>query len=404
MPAFRTPRGLFSLALALSVAFLPAVPAGERPRPPRYEGPGIVVDYSPAKSREYIGSPGLAILPGGEYVASHDLFGPGSTRDRTLVFASQDRGKTWQPRADIKGQWWSSLFVHNKVLYLMGTSREYGYTVIRRSDDGGKTWTTPRDRNTGLLLDDGKYHCAPVPVVVHNGRLWRAMEDAMAPGKWGAHFRAFVMSAPVDADLLKADSWTCSNRLARDPQWLGGKFHGWLEGNAVVTPKGKVVNLLRVDCPPDGDRAARIEVSDDGKRISFDPQKGFLAFPGGSVKFAIRWDPMSKHYWSLTSIGKEKYPDRKPAQVRNTLALIRSPDLKTWTVRATVLHHPDVTRHAFQYVDWLFDGDDIIALSRTAHDDGAGGAHNAHDANFLTFHRIPGFRTLTGKAPGSQRP
>ena len=47
--------------------------------------PGVVIDYSPAKSRQYIGSPSLAVLPNGEYVASHDFFGPGSTRDTRRV-------------------------------------------------------------------------------------------------------------------------------------------------------------------------------------------------------------------------------------------------------------------------------------------------------------------------------
>ena len=28
------------------------------------------------------------------------------------------------------------------------------------------------------------------------------------------------------------------------------------------------------------------------------------------------------------------------------------------------------------------------------YDDGLGGAHNAHDANYITFHRIYGFRQL----------
>jgi hypothetical protein len=76
------------------------------------------------------------------------------------------------------------------------------------------------------------------------------------------------------------------------------------------------------------------------------------------------------------------------------LALANSPDLRHWTVRNIVLYHPDVANHAFQYVDWLFDGDDLIAVSRTAFDDGLGGAHRAHDANFLTFHRIKNFRNL----------
>ena len=39
--------------------------------------------------------------------------------------------------------------------------------------------------------------------------------------------------------------------------------------------------------------------------------------------------------------------------------------------------------------------DDLIALVRTAHDDGLGGARNNHDANFMTFHRFTNFRKLT---------
>lgn len=84
----------------------------------------------------------------------------------------------------------------------------------------------------------------------------------------------------------------------------------------------------------------------------------------------------------------------KPASVRNTLALISSPDLRTWEQRVIVLYHPDTAKHGFQYVDWQFEGADIIAACRTAHDDSEGGAHNHHDANFLTFHRWTNFRDL----------
>ena len=41
------------------------------------------------------------------------------------------------------------------------------------------------------------------------------------------------------------------------------------------------------------------------------------------------------------------------------------------------------------------EGDDLLVASRTAYDDGLGGARRAHDANYLTFHRIPVFRQLT---------
>lgn len=63
-----------------------------------------------------------------------------------------------------------------------------------------------------------------------------------------------------------------------------------------------------------------------------------------------------------------------------------------WSVDSTIIHHPDIDLHGYQYVDWQFDGNDIIAVSRTSHDDGVGGAANHHDANYLTFHRIPNFR------------
>lgn len=373
---------ILSLALLLAVA--------QQPDPTPV--PGVVINHSPAKTKQYLGSPSIAVLPGGVYVVTHDYFGPGSTRDRTLVFASADKGKTWQKRAEIEGQWWSTLFVHQSSLYLMGTSREYGFCVIRRSADGGHTWTTPKDRTSGLLLDDGKYHCAPVPVVVHRGRLWRAMEDAMGPGKWGHHFRAFMMSAPVDADLLRADSWTCSNRLGRDPAWLSGTFGGWLEGNAVVTPEGRVVNLLRVDAKDNTERAARLAISDDGTWATFDPQTGFFPFPGGAKKFTIRWDSQSKCYWALANFVPEKHRTGRPAQTRNTLALVRSSDLNEWEVRSVVLSHPDTAKHGYQYVDWLFEGEDLILAVRTAHDDALGGANNQHDANYVTFHRVSGFR------------
>jgi hypothetical protein len=364
-------------------------------QPDHSKVPGVVIDYSPAKSKQYIGSPSIAILPSGDYVASHDFFGPGSTYDRMVVFRSTDRGKTWAKIAELQGQWWSTLFFHKDALYLMGTSKEYGFTVIRRSTDGGKTWTEPKDKNTGLLFGDGKYHCAPNPVLIHNGRIWRGMEDAMGPGGWGLHFRAFMMSAPVDADLLKADSWTSSNRIARDPAWLDNTFGGWLEGNAVVAPDGNIVNILRVHNPPKGDTAAIIHISKDGTKATFDPNKDFIAFPGGSVKFGIRFDPKTKYYWSLSNYIPPDQKNPYPQKTRNTLALIRSKDLRTWEVRAVILHHPDREKHGFQYVDWLFDGPDMIVASRTAHDDGVGGARNQHDANYLTFHRISDFRTLT---------
>jgi hypothetical protein len=83
---------------------------------------------------------------------------------------------------------------------------------------------------------------------------------------------------------------------------------------------------------------------------------------------------------------------------------MNSHDLRQWEIRCVLLYHPDVDKHGFQYVDWLFEGKDLIALSRTAYGQGPRAAYRQHDANYLTFHRLEKFRTLTmdDSAPGAR--
>jgi len=360
--------------------------------------PGIVIDYSPQSSGLYIGSPSLAVLTNGDYVASHDFFGPKSAEHqlaRSVVFRSSNRGLTWRKMSEMDGAFWSSLFVHRGALYLLGPDRHHGNILIRRSNDGGATWTTPTNAATGLLRDNGEYHCAPMPVIEHRGRLWRAFEWRHPPQSWGINYRAGMLSAPVDADLLDAAQWTSSNFVPSDRAWNSGDMGAWLEGNAVVTPAGELVDILRVQTKSPNEKAAIVRISADGRTASFDPDTGFVNFPGGAKKFAIRFDATSGLYWSLASIVAERHRADNPGGIRNTLALTSSADLTNWTVRCILLYHPDVKKHGFQYVDWQFEKEDMIAACRTAYDDGGDGAHNAHDANFLTFHRFPNFRRLT---------
>lgn len=367
--------------------------------------PGTIIAYQPASTKQCIGSPSIALLPNGDYVASHDFFGPESSefvQAKTRIYQSSDKGRVWRMLTEIEGTFWSSLFVHRGVLYLLGPDRHHGTVLIRRSNDGGKTWTQPTGTENGLLLK-GMYHCAPMPVIEHNGRLWQAMETAHGPIlDWGKRYGAMMMSAPVDADLLKASSWTTSNSLLYDSTYLSGNFTGWLEGNAVVAPDGGIVDILRVDDKTTHDeKAAIVKISADGKVATFDPETGFIPFPGGSKKFAIRYDEKSDRYWTLSNIIPEEfrkqYPERNPAEFRNTLALMSSDDLVNWQTHEIILQHADVLNHGFQYVDWLFEGEDMIVASRTAYDDGKEQAHNNHDANFLTFHRITDFRNRLTK-------
>jgi hypothetical protein len=361
----------------------------------------VVVAHVPSATRSYIGSPSIAVLPDGTYLASHDLFGP-ATKEHvsalSRIYRSTDRGATWARIAEIDGAFWSTLFEHRGAVYLVGTTAHHGNAVIRRSTDGGRTWTTPADGKSGLLLK-GQYHCAPVPVLVHKGRLWRAFEDAGGGTEWGKRYRAMMLSCPLDADLLDSANWTASNFIARDAAWLNGKFNAWLEGNAVADPAGNVVDVLRVDLRPEGQTAAIVRISDDGRTATFDPAADFVKFPGGATKFTIRHDAKSGLYWTLSNdVPPHLAGTTNAAGIRNMLVLANSPDLRNWTVRCVLVYHPDRTKHGFQYPDWQFDGDDLIALVRTAYDEPDGTpAHNFHDANFLTFHRIKGFRELSMK-------
>lgn len=342
--------------------------------------PGVVIDHQAQETGLYIGSPSIAILPDGSYAASHDLFGPRSGENEsatTRVFRSTDRGLSWTRTAELKDQFWSNLFVHRKRLYLMGTTSQYGRIVIRRSDDGGRSWSEP-----SYLTKEGFYHTAPVPVVEFKGRLWRAME-IHPPGKWG-FFQAFLISAPKGADLMKPESWTRTPALSYPPEAPAG--HDWLEGNAVVAPDKSLVDVLRVE---NLEKVAIVKLVDGKLKY-----QEIVPFPGGGKKFTIRWDRQTKKYWTLSNQALPKYPQSatKPSSVRNTLVLMSSPDLRAWRVERVVLEHPDPLKHAFQYVDWQFDGEDLAVVSRTAFDDDTGGAHSAHDANFLTFHRVKNFR------------
>ncbi|MBL8995130.1 MAG: hypothetical protein JNM63_17415 [Spirochaetia bacterium] len=202
-----------------------------------------------------------------------------------------------------------------------------------------------------------------------------------------------------------------SETLCFDPDWQKPEWlknldpawpkTGWLEGNVVVTPDHELVNVVRFYSPWVTEVAVRIHISADGKKLSFDPEKDFLNFPGGRHKFTIRRDPKSGDYFSLVNSQTADLNLPGSRDQRNELTLISSKDLIAWEIKAVILRddlphsqESSLKNTGFQYVDWQFDGDDLIALVRTAYD----GANNFHDSNRITFHRIGGFRRLTSPA------
>jgi hypothetical protein len=368
---------------------------GAVPTDPFLAVPGTVLAQSDHETT-YLGSPSIAILPDGTYVASHDTYGASQV---VCVYRSTDQGVSWVKSAEFPGEW-TNLFVHGGHLYAMGTSGVNGSLVVRRSTNGGQTWTTPSNGDNGLLRS-GSFHTSALPVAVHQGRIWRAFEDLGGGGAWPHCFRAFLMSAPVDADLLKASSWTLTPAMQSASTWLGSKFDGWLEGNVVVSPEGRLLNMLRANTKAGiPEKVAIIDFGTGGVAGSFDPEgrpaenpldeSGFIDFPGGAKKFSIRRDPLSGNYWALTNPSLPPWAGTDPVYVRNTVSLVHSTDLVHWEVRCHLIFHPDTSKHGCQYLDWQIDGDDLVAVARTSW-----GGTSYHDAKFLTFHRIANFRTLT---------
>lgn len=392
--------------------------------------PLVEIKYQPERSRTYLGSPSIVRLPDGGLVVSHDHFGPGCPRNHegeeslTSIHRSDDDGASWTCLTHIMNCYWSTLFWHDGALWILGTSQQYGSIVIRRSTDGGHTWTHPTGPGNGWLFAGGpvheppNYHCAPMPVTLHEGRLYKAYEDC-TPCVWGTGFQACVISAPVGADLLDAANWTMSNKIPFDPDWVPAEWGetrkpGWREGNVVADPDGQLWDILSFEAGPlEAEKAARIAISDAGRRIDFDPATGFFDLPGAKAKLTLRRDPVTGTYLTIanplcdmdilrgwaheTGPGVDHFRRDHPMRQRNRCYLLASDDLWTWRRVSLLIEDETGLRPAdsirltgFQYTDWQFDDDDILFAVRTAYR----GSVSFHDSNRILFGRLRDFRAM----------
>lgn len=388
------------------------------------------VKYQPERSQTYLGSPCVVRLPDGALVVTHDYYGKGCPRNHqndeslTSVYRSEDNGNTWVNITHIMNCYWNHLFLLNGSLYIMGCAQQYGNIVLRRSDDGGFTWTHPVDSKTGILFPAGPFWEPPnylstaVPAFIHNGRIYKAFED-LDPLPFGPGFQALVISAPIDSDLLDASNWIMSNKIRFDSNWLPAAWGplndaGWREGNVIADPDGQLWNIMAVEADPfDREQAARIKILDDGARIEFDPATGFFGFPGAVAKFTIRRDPVTGKYLSIVNnladlevlremaaaprSNSTRFHQKYRMRQRSVASLTVSDDLWNWRIVKPLLKSTSglttedaIRLTGYQYTDWHIDGDDIIFVVRVADR----GANNFHDANEVIYCVLPNFRSL----------
>lgn len=340
-------------------------------------------------------SPSILRLNSGTMLVSMDVYKHLRGQNLTKIFASYDDGKTWHYQTDLFPCFWGKLFEFRGALYMLAFTTEYGNMIIGRSEDEGRTWT---DFVT-LFPGSGNRYCggphrAPLNILEHEGRLWTAVDF----GTWEKNGHSSgVMSVSVDADLLDPASWTVSDFLNYDPSWEGaavGESKGCLEGNMVLLPDGTLCNFLRYQiqqCQPSYDRAMvlKVDPAHPEKKLEF---YRVIEFMGGLTKFSITFDPVTGRYVAL--INRVVNPQKPMA--RNVLSLVYSEDAIHWHYVQDVVDCSDyenaVEKIGMQYPDLAIDGEDLVWVQRTAMNN----ATNFHDSNYITFHRLCGFRRLIG--------
>ncbi len=358
-----------------------------------------------AQTGDYGGEVGLVQSPA-VYAAQDRIYAAMVVSGTTYFYQSTDGGAHFELLSRISSFGLPSIFEAGGALYMIGNHSEAGRwdrIAVVKSVDGGKNWTAPAE---GMLPSSGDgtlVSGASSPSLIHNGFVYRAFEDRT--DSWSVN-RAYIVSAPVDADLLDPSSWTVSSKLpfnknlfTNDPNGTNIVRTVYIEeGCAILGKDGMIYNMLRVNCQPSMDYAILMKLSEDRKTLSYATESGssIIQFPGGLTKFTVRYDEETELYYALVNnVTQEEF-----CWQRNVLSLSVSSDLVHWQVVETILvdrtlmnEYVSMTRHGFQYVDWCFDGEDILLTVRES----MGDSVHFHDANCFTFYRIEDFRSLVGQ-------
>ena len=333
-------------------------------------------------------SPSLLRHPDGYLLASMDVYKGKAPQNLTLIFRSDDDGETWHYVNELYPCFWGKLFMHKGILYMLACSTEYGDLLIGASRDGGNTFAAPTVllRGSCKCTSDG-VHKNPQNIVRHKGRIYETLEW----GCWANGYHAvMVMSADENDDLLDPASWHFTEPVRYDPDWEGtakGPSRGNIEGTLAVTPDGKLLNIMRYDMTQteSGYGLVLAYLVDTEQYDAPLTYSHAIKLDGNHSKFMIKRDGKTGKYYTIIS----RITSKEGMRNRNLLSLMESDDLENWTLTYDIIDktHLDPRNVGFQYVDFEIEGDDIIALVRTAYNH----AHNYHDANYSTFLKLKHF-------------
>lgn len=295
------------------------------------------------------------------------------------LLKSTDGGVTWTQVAEVKGLRWPRLFEVNGTLYMAGTDYDSSQGKIVRFN---------ADHTYKGALISGVHLAGPTATLIHNGRIYAG--DRMA-------------SAPVDANLLDPASWTVpQNPLSILTQkWYlstsGEKTvndYTLMEGNALLGKDGAIYNLLRIQTNPANGWAALLKLSEDNRSFSIvESCNSLVAMPTTASKFTVRYDEATGLYITFTAMPSMDLNTNQ----RNVICMTVSEDLIHWEFIDVILVDREMMNprfsalaHGFNYVDWTWQGDDLLLVVREA--TGRTGCY--HDGTYLTLYRVEDYAKL----------
>eukprot|EP00730_Choanoeca_flexa_P015376 TRINITY_DN7050_c0_g1_i1.p1 TRINITY_DN7050_c0_g1~~TRINITY_DN7050_c0_g1_i1.p1 ORF type:complete len:404 (+),score=64.98 TRINITY_DN7050_c0_g1_i1:2-1213(+) len=353
-------------------------------------------------SQAYVGSPSYLQSGQDHYLASHDLFF--NTPNGTAYIYFSSNMVDWEPVANVTPMYWAQLFMVGENVYITGTSGDtkasWMISKCLSTPCDGRDWSDP----TVLFsnTEHTSYHCAPTPVVNVNNMIYRAMEkaDGSKPGTLGVT----VISADTSCDLLDPSCWKMSNSLFMEPSWVNMTSFSttsWEEAGIVDNAQGGLHVMVRLDAPLDGcqtlaecNRAALLDYDKAANQLSF---RQIVSFPSSCNKFAVKRGPDNRYYALTNPVIKAPVSAWAHGSClqRNTVVLTVSDDLVHWKTCDTVLYddtglalNDSFVYTGLQYIDWSFDGADIVAAVRAAYR----GAVTFHDANRLLLANITNYQ------------
>ena len=360
--------------------------------------PGQVVDYihhcdvTYMRSGEFVGSPHIVKLENGSYIASHDVFSHVAAGNEALCrfFISKDYGKSWSFLSEIEQCTWGTMFTHNGMLYVVGTSASrQGDLLLYYSEDCGSSWSSP------VVLARGNeelcYRTTPTAYVEAFERIWFYV-GVYKDGRNGVA----SFSASVNTDLRCAESWIISDAEFYNPEWEGAvpEWTGIMveEGNVLVSPDAGLKIMLRCnshrfDIPipnPENIRAYIFNINKDEPSAKPRFEKTIL-FNGSLHKFYIQYDKKANRY-----VGLINRMTTDQIWQRNVLSLVSSEDLDSWQTERDLIKLEDINwqedawKCGVQYPSFLLEENEIVAVVRTA----INGADSFHNSNAMTFHRF----------------